>query len=447
MIRRNALLLALLANGALVGCSGTDAAVTTFPGWQNTEVITVSRTTMGGGVAATTSQRPDNTLETVALDLNSGKKLWAKAAAMAGRLPGMGVQAPATVEIAGGKAVIVSVDPMAAGSPQGKWKATVVARDARTGAQKWARPVNSTFGPQRCGAYVCLSENTALNTARMVVLDPAAGKVVWEMEGIGEVEWAGGNRVVIMRLAADPVLESRELSTGKVLWRLPVENALGQGVDLSGGWAFGATGDKLIGYLAPYMNTKTKRTSTFGLFSVRLGDGAVDWIRPSVVRVYPSGNPALAPIVRPVDQQGQYGGFARLDGGTGRVVGQITATQVPGAGWWLAFPEDMSRLGFLQRDKPSTAFDLRTGQVVKGAQRGWSFCVTDPQPLKLKTPGFYSVAALCQFDLVTGKRIATNAAPPAWFTGSQNGWRMWRDEKGALHALKDGTAPSPGMYG
>ena len=50
-------------------------------------------------------------------------------------------------------------------------------------------------------------------------------------------------------------------------------------------------------------------------------------------------------------------------------------------------------------------------------------------------------------DLATGKRVPGDAAPPAWFTGSQDGWRLWRDEKGALHAVKDGTASTPGMYG
>ncbi|MEO3863130.1 PQQ-binding-like beta-propeller repeat protein [Acrocarpospora sp. B8E8] len=446
MIRPNALALALLANGALVACSGSDAA-STFPAWQNTQVNVVSRVSTGAGVAATTSMRPDGTLETVALDLASGKKLWAYPATMAGRLPGMGVQTPATVETSAGHAVVAAVDP----TKQGKWNATLSVRDAKTGQQKWARPVHSTFGPQRCGPYLCLSEHTALAGARMVVLDPQTGKMLWRLPGIAEVEWSDQNRVVVLRLAANPVLESYELKTGKAQWQLPIEQALGEGIDLSGGWAFGATGDKLVGYVAPYTNQRSKKTSTFGLFSVRLSDGMVDWMRPSVVRVYPSGNPAYAPVVRPVDQQGQYGGFARLDGESGRVLGQITATQVPGSGWWLAFPPRMDKLGFLQHNTPSAAYDLASGQKaeVKGL-KAWSFCVTDPQPLKLAgnvTPGFYSIAALCEFDLATGKRVAGTGAPPSWFTGSQGGWRLWRDEKGALHAIKDEAATAPGMYG
>jgi hypothetical protein len=111
----------------------------------------------------------------------------------------------------------------------------------------------------------------------------------------------------------------------------------------------------------------------------------------------------------------------------------------------------MDKLGFLQHNSPSAAYDLASGQRadVKGL-RGWSFCVTDPQPLKLAgnvTPGFYSIAALCEFDLATGKRVAGAGAPPSWFTGSQGGWRLWRDEKGALHAVKDGAVTAPGMYG
>ncbi|WP_214103731.1 outer membrane protein assembly factor BamB family protein [Acrocarpospora catenulata] len=449
MIRRTIapLALTLLANGALTACAGSDAA-SAFPTWQNSQLNVVSRVTSGAGVAAATSLRPDGSLETVALDLASGKKLWSAPATMAGRLPGMGVQPPATVELPGGQAVVAAVDPVKGG----RWPAALVARDGKTGRQKWSRPVHSTFGPQRCGAYLCLSEHTALAGARMMVLDPLTGKPAWRLPGIAEVEWSDANRVVVLRLAANPVLEAYELKTGKAVWQLPIEQALGEGIDLSGGWAFGATGDKLVGYVAPYTNQRTKRTSSFGLFSVRLADGMVDWMRPSVVRVYPSGNPAYAPVVRPVDQQGQYGGFARLDGESGRVLGQITATQVPGSGWWLAFPAKMEQLGFLKHNQPSTVYDLVTGsrREAEGVH-GWSFCVTDPQPLKLAggiTPGFYSIAALCEFDLASGKRVTNTAvAPPSWFTGSQGGWRLWRDEKGALNAVKDATASSPGMYG
>src|SRR5690606_33344230 len=171
-----------------------------------------------------------------------------------------------------------------------------------------------------------------------------------------------------------------------------------------------------------------------------------------VVRVYPSGSRSFAPVVRPVDGQGQYGGFALLDAESGRVIGQIGTHQIPGSGWWLAFPERPSTLGFLKRDSAGAAFDLTTGRAAElDGLRGWSFCVTDPQPLKLKnvTPtGFYAVAALCEFDLATGKKVADGSArPPLWFTGSQDGWRLWRDEKGALHAVKDGSGTTPGMYG
>ncbi|GGO18101.1 outer membrane protein assembly factor BamB family protein [Microbispora bryophytorum] len=437
---------ALLTGGALTGCSGDDEAAKDNPAWQNTQVNAVSRATTGGGVATTTSMRPDGSLETVALDLATGRRLWAHPATMAGRLPGMGVQAPATVETGGGQAVVIALDPAAAGHKG----AALVARDARTGQQKWTRPVRSTFGPQRCGPYVCVSEDTALSSARVVVLDPRNGAMKWRLAGIAEVEWSDASKVVLLRLAAHPVLEARAIKDGKTIWQLPIEQALGPDVDLSGGWSFGATGDKIIGYVAPYTNPQTKETSTFGLFSARLADGAVDWMRPSVVRVYPSGNPAFAPVVRPVDEQGQYGGFARLDAETGRVLGQITPTQVPGSGWWLAFPPEMNKLGFLKRDAPGSVFDLGTGEPtpVSGAT-GWSFCVTDPKPLPLRgmISGFYSIAALCEFDLATGKRKDSSSAPPSWFTGSQNGWRLWRDEKGGLHAVNDRTATTPGMYG
>lgn len=433
--------LVLAGTLALAGCSGSDAATVDFPTWHNTAVNAVSRMATANGVATTTSMKPDGSLETVALDLANGKKLWGFPATMAGRLPGMGVSSPTIV---GG--VVVALDP----AKKGRWNATLIARDARTGQQKWVRPVHSTFGPQRCGGYICLSEHTALRGARVIVLDPATGKQMWKLPGIAEVEWSDANRVLFLRLAANPMIESYELKTGKLQWQQPLEQALGPGIDLSGGWAFGATGENLVGYIAPYTNPQTKKVSTFGLFSLKITDGSINWMRPSVVRVYPSGNPGFAPVVRPVDQQGQYGGFARIDSETGRVVGQITAAQVPGSGWWLAFPDRMDRLGFLKHNTKGTAFDLASGKPVSvDEQHGWSFCVTDPKPLALRQqmPGFYSVAAVCEYDLASGKRVAAPVAPPSWFTGSQDGWRLWRDEKGAVHGIKDATATAPGMYG
>ncbi|SDJ52966.1 Outer membrane protein assembly factor BamB, contains PQQ-like beta-propeller repeat [Nonomuraea maritima] len=438
--------LALAGILAATACSGSDAATTESTTWHNTTVHAVSRMAVASGVVATTSMKPDGTLETVAVGLKDGRKLWNHPATMAGRLPGMGVTTPAVVETAPGKAVVVALDP----AKKGRWNATLVARDAHTGAQKWTRPVHSTFGPQRCGPYVCLSEHTALAKARMVVLEPATGKVLWRLPGISEVEWSDRTRVLLLRLSANPSVESYELKTGKLQWQQPIEQALGPGIDMSGGWAFGSSGDDLVGYVAPYTNPQTRKVSTFGLFSVKLSDGTINWMRPSVVRVYPSGNPGHAPVVRPVDPQGAYGGFARLDPQTGRVVGQIPASDVPGSGWWLAFPERMDKLGFLTHNAKGTAFDLATGDPTPvDEQHGWSFCVTDPKPLPLRgqPPGFYSTAAVCEYDLATGKRVSPAGAPPLWFTGSEEGWRLWHDEKGALHAVHDHTGSAPGMYG
>ncbi|MFI6500457.1 PQQ-binding-like beta-propeller repeat protein [Nonomuraea typhae] len=447
MLRPLAIPALALAVLAVAGCSGSDAATAEFPTWQNTEVNAVSRMASAGGVVTTTSMKTDGSLETVALDQKTGKKLWQYPATMAGRLPGMGVSAPAIVQGAGGDPVVVALDPQ----KKDRWNATLIARDGRTGQQKWIRPVHSTFGPQRCGPYVCLSEHTALSGARVVVLDPASGKTLWKLPGIAEVEWSDPTRVLLLRLAANPMIEAYELKTGKLLWQQPLEQALGPGIDMSGGWAFGATGDNLTGYIAPYTDPRTKQVSTFGLFSMRISDGGINWMRPSVVRVYPSGNPGYAPVVRPVDLQGAYGGFARLDADSGRVVGQITTAQVPGSGWWLAFPDRMDKLGFLKHNTKGTAYDLASGKSLPVEdETGWSFCVTDPKPLALRgqAQGFYSVAAVCEYDLAAGKRTARpGAAPPPWFTGGQDGWRLWRDEKGAVHAINDGTPTAPGMYG
>jgi outer membrane protein assembly factor BamB len=446
--------MALIGALTLTGCSGSDAATETkLRTWHNAQVNVVSRIATAAGVLATTSMAADGSLETFAAEVSTGRKLWSRPSVMAGRLPGMGVPPPAIVATgkdAAGKdqAVVAALDPSATGDAA---NATLVARDARTGRQRWMRRVHSSFGPQRCGPYICMSERTALTTARVVVLEPATGKLVWKLPGIAEVEWSDADRVVLLRLAAHPVLEAYELKTGKVVWQQPIEQALGKGVNMSGGWSFGATANNLVGYIAPYTDPATKKPSTFGLFSVKLSDGTTNWMRPSVVRVYPSGSPGFAPVVRPVDEKGHYGGFARLDPETGRVVGQIGATDVPGAGWWLAFPPNMERVGFLKHGSVGSAYNLTSGKPLEiDGQYGWSFCVTDPKslPLKGQAPGFYSVAALCEFDLGTGKRAGgRETPPPAWYTGAQEGWRLWRDEKGALHGVEAGQANAPGMYG
>ena len=135
----------------------------------------------------------------------------------------MGVSAPAIIETAPGQAVVVAVDPV----KKGRWNAGLVARDARTGTQKWTRPVHSTFGPQRCGPYICLSEHTALSTRPRGGDRPGHRQALWKLPGIAEVEWSDPDRVVLLRLAANPMIESYELKTGKLQWQQPIEQALG----------------------------------------------------------------------------------------------------------------------------------------------------------------------------------------------------------------------------
>jgi len=443
---QNAIIPAQIAaiTAGLAGCStgastkGAEAA----QGWSGAGVNAVSRPVAGAGVTAVTGLRADGMLETSVFDLAKGHRLWAKPATMVGRLSGMGVQPPAVVGSAG-SALVVSLEPQ----KTGKWKATLVARDARTGVQKWTRPVDSTFGPVRCGALVCMSEFTARKNARFVVLD-ADGKTRWNMPGIAEVEWADAAKVVAFRMAKHPTLEARDLKSGKVLWTFPVEKAVGSGVNLSGGWAFGSLGNVLVGYLAPYQPLKGKALSAFGFFGLDMATGKPAWIRKHLLRVYPSANPSIALITREVTPQGGYGGFEQLDPLTGRTTATIPADKAPKSAWWLAFPADLSTLGFLSQGKPGSAYNLRNAAQAKAKMRAWSFCTVDPAELKIAGQrGFFPIAPLCAYDLSTGKKIESPGAPPGWYTGAVDGWRVWRDERGVLHALKDANGTTPGMYG
>lgn len=442
---RTAIISAQLAVGcALSACSSSATGTSASAGlWADRTIDAVSRPVSGVGVTAVTDLRKDGTLETSVVELATGKRLWSRPSTMAGRVAGMGVQPPA---IAGsgtpGQTVVADVEAEGA-TP------FLVARDVRTGEERWTRQVGTTFGPARCGRYLCLSENTARKDAHFAAVDPATGKTVWQMPGIGEVEWSDGLHTVVFRMAAHPVLESHELATGKIVWSYPVEKAVGNGVNLSGGWSFGALGDDtLVGYVAPYQARQGKELSAYGFFALRISDGTQVWARPKMLRLYPSAAPAVALITREVDDKGRYGGFAQLDPRTGETISRISADKAPRTGWWLAFPADLSTIGFLSRDHKGTAYDLRkTTPVPPAGLHAWSFCTITPSALPIKgQPGFFPVAALCAYDLSTGKQVANPGPPPGWYTGATDGWRVWRDQSGTLHGIHDAEGTVPGMY-
>ncbi|MEO3782513.1 PQQ-binding-like beta-propeller repeat protein [Actinocorallia sp. B10E7] len=426
----------------VAGCSGGTDRDTAHAAasWTDTRVNAVSRASLGSGVVAVTGLRSDGALETVVDDLATGRRLWARPATMAGRLPGMGVQPPA---VAG--PVVVALEPRA----EGPWKAMIVARDARTGEQRWARGVRSTFGPVACGTNVCLSESTAQRSPRFVVLDGGTGRTLWRLRGLAEVEHADRDRIVVFRMAERPVLAAHATGSGRRLWTFPVEDAVGSGVDLSGGWSFGTAGELLLGHVAPARRGRS--LSAYGFFALRLADGSPVWAHPRQLRVYPSPNPAVGLITREVGSSGNFEGFARIDTRTGRKLTTIPSADVPrGASWWLSFSADLSTLGFRIPGRKGAAFDLRQAAPVPlQGLRAWSFCTTSPEPLRLAggAPGFFPVASLCAYDLATGEKTPVSAPPPVWFTGSVDGHRVWRDEQGALHGTRDTTGTTPGMYG
>ena len=474
----------IVASGALLpalvaaaGCSGgPDPSARAAQGWTGTGVNAVSRPVAGAGVTAVTGLRPDGSLETAVFDLAGGERLWTRPATMVGRLSGMGVQTPAVTGAPGG-GVVTAVEPR----KTGRGNAALVARDARTGAERWWRPVDSTFGPARCGPYVCLSESTARQDARFVALDPATGRVLWTTPGIAEVEHQDASRAVLFRMERHPSLEARDLATGRMLWRFPVERALGSGVNLSGGWAFGATppsgggaspagtpgaasggagsggagsggaaDEVLVGYLAPYQARKGGPLSPYGFFGLRLTDGRPLWTRKRMLRLYPSANPGVAVFARRVGPRGGFGGFERLDPRTGRTTAALPADRAPRPPWWLSFPADLSTLAFVTHGRPGAAYRLGGNgeQVTDRATRTWSFCTMNPPELKITgLRGFYPAAPLCAYDVSTGRRAASPGPPPAWYTGSADGWRVWRDERGAVHGVRDGRGTVPGMYG
>lgn len=426
----------------VLGCGGSSDARQTWAaaGWHDASVDAVSRPATGAGVTAVTALGPDGRLRTVVTALANGRRLWSQPTTMAGRPAVMGVTPPA---IAGPsrRRVVASVE-------QGPSGAVLTGRDPSSGRRRWLRPVGTTFGPAPCGDALCVSESTAGKNARFAVLDAATGTTAWTMPGVAEVEWADRRRVVVLRMAADPVVEARDLAAGGLLWSFPIARALGRGADLSGGWSFGALDDGLVGYLGPYQARQGGPLSAFGFFSVRLDDGGRRWARPRLLRVYPSANPAVALIAREVTEDGRYGGFTQLDPRTGRSLTPTVIAETTGTDWRPAFTADLSTLGLLSSGRSGRAYDLRTGRPVAGHVRGWSFCTMTPSALKIpEHPGFYPVATLCPYDLKTGQRLDLRVPPPGWYTGAVDGWRVWRDGQGGLRGLHDAKGTVPGMYG
>lgn len=452
-VRITAATAAVALTAAVAGCSGGgEQGVDSGPGWVNRTVYAASTIDVGAGVAAVTVLRQDRKLHTAALSLQDGEELWGEPATMVGRLSGLGVQPPAVVETADGDGIVVAVEPLEDGQ-QGNnadKRATLVARDAATGAEEWTRPVHSTFGPTACGTYVCLSEDTSRDSAQFVALDPRTGKAIWKTPGVAEVQHAGENAVVMLTLGDNPKLESRQLRTGRVRWELPLSQAVGGAVSLSGGWDFTQVGDSLVGYLGPYRQSAQESVPGYGFFAVDVGSGQVQWKQRRVVRLHPSPKPSALLLTRKVGQNGQgYGAFVRLDPDTGQADSQIPPKQVPKFEWWLGFSSDLDTLGFISGDRAGAAVDLSSGEPVEvDGQTVWSYCTRNPQPLPLtEHEGFYATAALCEFDLSTGEKVQSDGPPPTWVTGATDGWRVWRDESGAVHGADDGDGTTPGMYG
>ncbi|MQA84714.1 MAG: PQQ-binding-like beta-propeller repeat protein [Streptosporangiales bacterium] len=449
--RATSALAAVTLTATVAACS-SDQEADSGSGWNNQTIYAASKAEVGSGVAAVTALRNDRTLETAVLDLNSGEQLWDQSATMVGRLAGLGVQPPAVIDGPEG-GVVVAVEPGEEKKNKGgsnARQAILVARDARNGTKEWSRPIHSSFGPTRCGQYVCVSERTALQSARFVVLDPTTGKAIWRVPGIAEVEYADDKGAVLLTMDDTPTLQYRNLQTGGQEWELPLADAVGGKASLAGGWDFTPVGDSLVGYLGPYQESSQGSVPGYGYFAVKISDGSLLWKRQQMVRLYPSPKPSSLLLARRVAQGGKsFGGFLRLDPRTGRDSAQISSGELPKFEWWLGFSADLRTLAFLASGRAGTGFDLGSGRPVKAEGRtAWSYCTRSPQQLPIEGhDGFYPAPAVCEFDIATGEKQEIDGPPPKWITGATDGWRVWRDEAGALHGVRDGSGTSLGMYG
>lgn len=424
---------------SLGGCgipSGRPAAAGTTPDWTNIRVHAVSEIAAHAGVVAVTSMDGRQQLRTVVLDKTTGNTLWSQPATMAGRPPRLGVGPPAVVPGPEGDTLVVAIEP---GGPTG---AALVGRGARSGGPRWRAPVTTSYGPQRCGPYICISDDDYV-----YMRSPESGEIQWRAGGPAAVAASSAGSAVFFHWGDRPAVQKRDLDTGALLWEVAVGRILGPGVDARGGWRFSQVSGVLVGYLGPF--GQGSEMTPFGYFGLRLSDGALLWRHERMLAVHPAPPAESLLLAQRVTNRGTLGDYAVIAPRTGSLTGSAPASGLPRNELRVAISGNTEMLGLYRTGRAGRSFALDSGHPASdGDTRMWTYCDGRQEPLEIRgRHGYGPITPLCPVDLSTGHTLAgTGLPPPEWYSGRASGWRIWPGPQGELYGRHVGQGNSAGLY-
>ena len=392
--------------------------------------------------------KPDGALETVAVDLANGKKLWAHPATMAGRLPGMGVSAPALVETGQGP-TIVALDP----ARKGRWNATLVARDARTGKQKWTRPDPFDVRPPALRAVrLPVGAHRARRAPAWSCSTRPPASSMWKLPGIAEVEWSDRDRVLLLRLAKQPddrVVRPQDRQAPVAAAHRAGARPRHRHVGRLGLRRHRRRPHRLRRpvhqpedeeglHLRPVLRQDRRRHDQL---DAPLGGARLPQRQPRLRPRRPPGRPAgRLRRLRPARLRDRPG--RRPDHRRRRPRLRLVAR--------LPQPHGQARLPQARPARAAPSTSPPASRCRSRTQRGWSFCVTDPKPLPLsgQAPGFYSIAAAVRVR--PGRPASgspTPAAPPSGSPAARTAGGCGATRRAACTPSTTAPATAPGMYG
>lgn len=427
--------------------------------WVFEEAEAVSTVQATDVTAAFTTHVDGDGLQAVVLDMATGSERWRVPTLERGRPDGTTIAAPTIVDTGDGE-IVVTLEPIGLAVA---W----VARDARTGTERWWVPTLTSVVSRPCGESVCLGGRTR---ARERMIDATTGEEVVRQEGSpvptlvgvdpvdGEERWRLllaadqalathiGDEVVVLFELGSPRLRALDLAASEQLWTVDLGAAFG-GADTAGGWSFHSAhrGDEELVVVSVSRQPRTPDEATpSGVAAVALADGSVAWLREGIELVpfaSRDDGPFVAATVEWAASRGTWSRLERLDPATGDTVWERTLDppfpleQVryhrgdgaefwvsDGASEWLGI--DLDSGAELTPSPGAVVWEAVVEQVAVSGEDGAS--------AERRVGGRWQAR-----ELPSGAPVDSAELPSAHRRGAGEDWQVWVDGKGRVHAARD----------
>ena len=261
------------------------------PSWR-LDLDPLTQPVVKDGVALVVARAPRRSLQVVAADVATGKRLWSRPWSPGGIPPGYSV-APVALRSARDKAVTVfSVPPRDLGATSEKmWHLPLLVVDLATGKELHrTKPVGLLTPPEECAdkTDACFD---LLGSEGGVRLDLDTGKLEPDPEGTP----AGARNIGDAGLFSTSDRPGEKIGVardGKTLWSRPIAEVMGATVSSDTGWTFAHDdqADRYVGWMqaaipgAAFERAKSGRPFTHDIGVLRLvsfdgTDGTVAWSR------------------------------------------------------------------------------------------------------------------------------------------------------------------------